>query len=138
RHREAMAALMYGIEHRKGFIALTGEIGSGKTTICRALLKELDRDQVKVAMILNPQLSDLELLQAINAEYGIEAESDSKRTLLDTLNRYLLEQYEADRNCVLFIDESQRLSPEALEQIRLISNLELESTKLIQIALVGQ
>jgi putative secretion ATPase (PEP-CTERM system associated) len=138
RHREAMAALMYGIEHRKGFIALTGEIGSGKTTICRALLKELDRDQVKVAMILNPQLSDLELLQAINAEYGIEAESDSKRTLLDTLNRYLLEQYEADRNCVLIIDESQRLSPEALEQIRLISNLELESTKLIQIALVGQ
>jgi len=138
RHREAMAALMYGIEQRKGFIALTGEIGSGKTTICRALLKELDRESVRVALILNPQLSDLELLQAINAEYGLDAESTSKRALLDTLNKFLLEQYENDRNCVLIVDESQRLSPEALEQIRLISNLELESTKLIQIALVGQ
>ncbi len=138
RHREAMAALMYGIEQRKGFIALTGEIGSGKTTICRALLKELDRDSVRVALILNPQLNDLELLQAINAEYGIDATSESKRALLDALNKHLLEQYEHDRNCVLIIDESQRLSPDALEQIRLISNLELESTKLIQIALVGQ
>ncbi|MCB2155825.1 AAA family ATPase [bacterium] len=138
RHKEAMAALLYGIEQRKGFIALTGEIGSGKTTICRALLRELDRETIKLALILNPQLDGLELLQAINAEFGIAHDSTSKRKLLDTLNKFLLEQYEAGHNCVLVIDESQQLPPESLEQVRLISNLELEATKLIQIALVGQ
>ncbi|MDK2971826.1 MAG: ral secretion pathway protein [Candidatus Sumerlaeota bacterium] len=138
RHKEAMAALLYGIEQRKGFIALTGEIGSGKTTICRTLLKELRRDDIRLALILNPQLDDLELLQAINAEYGIPHTSTSKRELLDELNGFLLEEYEKGNNCVLIIDESQRLSPVALEQVRLISNLELEDTKLIQIGLVGQ
>ncbi|MBI5153856.1 AAA family ATPase [Candidatus Poribacteria bacterium] len=138
RHKEAMAALLYGIEQRKGFIALTGEIGSGKTTIGRALLKELNKDSIRLALILNPQLSDIELLQAINAEYGLAHESSSRRELLDVLNGYLLREYEAGHNCVLVIDESQRLSPPALEQVRLISNLELETTKLIQIALVGQ
>lgn len=137
RHREAMAAMVYGIEHRKGFIALTGEIGSGKTTICRALLKQL-KDNIKVALILNPQLSDHELLQAINVEFGLPHASTSKRELLAVLNEYLLDEYADGRNCVLIIDESQRLSPDTLEQIRLISNLELEHTKLIQIALVGQ
>lgn len=137
RHREAMAAMVYGIEHRKGFIALTGEIGSGKTTICRALLKQL-KENIKVALILNPQLSDHELLQAINVEFGLPHASSSKRELLAVLNEFLLDEYADGRNCVLIIDESQRLSPDTLEQIRLISNLELEHTKLIQIALVGQ
>lgn len=138
RHSEALASLLYGINQRKGFIALTGHIGSGKTTLCRALLKKLDQKNTKIALILNPQLNDLELLQAINAEYGIEHSSTSKRELLNSLNKFLLKEYEEDRNCVLVIDESQRLTPDALEQVRLISNLETETTKLIQIALVGQ
>ncbi len=138
RHREALAALLYGIEQRKGFIALTGEIGCGKTTICRAMLGKLDRETTRLALIFNPELSDLELLQAINAEYGIDAASSSKRELLDRLYKFLLEEFENDRNVVLLIDEAQRLGPDALEQVRLISNLETESAKLIQIALVGQ
>lgn len=138
RHGEAMASLLYGIEHRKGFIALTGEIGSGKTTICRTLLKELDRPTIKLALVFNPQVSDLELLQTICHEYGLPSSSSSKRELLESLNQFLLAQYADGNNCVLVIDESQRLSMDALEQVRLISNLELEDTKLIQIALVGQ
>ncbi|MGF1571640.1 MAG: AAA family ATPase [Sumerlaeia bacterium] len=138
RHRDALASLEYGINHRKGFIALTGEIGSGKTTLCRALLKRLNRDKTRIALILNPELNALELLQAINAEYGLEHSSTSKRELLQTLNSFVLQQYEQDNNCVLVLDESQRLTPDALEQVRLLSNLETETTKLIQIALVGQ
>lgn len=138
RHREALAALLYGIEQRKGFIALTGEIGCGKTTICRAMLGKLDRETNRIALILNPQLSDVELLQTINAEFGIECESTSKRELLNALNHFLLDEYRNDRNVVLIIDEAQQLGPDALEQVRLISNLETESAKLIQIALVGQ
>lgn len=138
RHKEALAALRYGIDHRKGFIALTGEVGCGKTTICRALLNSLDRQKTRVALVLNPQVSDLELLQTINAEFGLPAASDSKRELLDALNRFLLEEFGKGHNCALLIDESQRLPFEALEQVRLISNLETETAKLIQIALVGQ
>ncbi len=138
RHKEALAALRYGIDHRKGFIALTGEVGCGKTTICRALLNSLDRQKTRVALVLNPQVSDLELLQTINAEFGLPAASNSKRELLDSLNRFLLEEFSKGHNCALLIDESQRLPFEALEQVRLISNLETETAKLIQIALVGQ
>lgn len=138
KHREALGSLLYGIEQRKGFIVLTGDIGCGKTTICRSLLTSLDREKTRIALILNPQLSDLELLQSINAEFGILSTSTSKRELLDALNRFLLDQLTQGHNVVLLIDESQRLSPDALEQVRLISNLETESAKLIQIALVGQ
>lgn len=138
RHREALGSLLYGIEQRKGFIALTGEIGCGKTTVCRAMLGKLDREKVKVALILNPEIDDLELLQTINAEFGIPADSSSKRELQNQLNQFLLNEYQGDRNVVLLIDEAQRLSPDALEQVRLISNLETEDAKLIQIALVGQ
>jgi general secretion pathway protein A len=138
RHREALAALTYGIEQRKGFIALTGEIGCGKTTICRAMLGQLDREKHRLGIVLNPELSDVELLQTINGEFGIPSTSASKRELLGELNRFLLEEYRHDRNVVLLIDEAQRLSPQALEQVRLISNLETETAKLIQIALVGQ
>ncbi len=138
RHREALGSLLYGIEQRKGFIALTGEIGCGKTTICRALLGKLDRERVHLALVLNPQLNDLDLLQTINEEFGVDADSDSKRVLLGNLNQFLLEKYRDDHIVVLVIDEAQRLSPDALEQVRLLSNLETESAKLIQIALVGQ
>jgi general secretion pathway protein A len=138
RHREALAALLYGIEQRKGFIALTGEIGCGKTTICRAMLGKLDRTKTRLALVLNPEFNDLELLQTINAELGLESKSTSKRELLDALNRFLLNEYKNDRNVVLLIDEAQRLPPDALEQVRLISNLETETAKLIQIALIGQ
>jgi general secretion pathway protein A len=138
RHREALAALQYGITQRKGFIALTGHIGCGKTTICRALLSQLDRAHTRLALILNPELNDVELLQAINAEFGIESASTSKRELLAALNEFLLAEYREDRTVVLVIDEAQRLGPKALEQVRLLSNLETEDAKLIQIALVGQ
>jgi len=138
RHKEALGSLRYGIEQRKGFIALTGEIGCGKTTVCRALLGSLDRARTRIALVLNPELSDVELLQTINAEYGLPAKSSSKRELLDALNSFLLAEYGADRNVVLVIDEAQRLLPAALEQVRLLSNLETETAKLLQIALVGQ
>ncbi|MDX2177394.1 MAG: AAA family ATPase [Candidatus Sumerlaeia bacterium] len=138
RHREARAALVYAVEQRKGFLALTGEIGCGKTTVCRAFINALDKAKVSVALVLNPQLNPLELLQAINHEFGIDASGGSKRELLERLNAHLLAEYAAGRNCLLLIDEAQRLSADALEQVRLISNLETETTKLIQICLVGQ
>lgn len=137
RHREAIAALMYGISERKGFIALTGEIGAGKTTICRSLMNEVTAE-TKVALILNPSLSEVELLQSINEEFGIPHRSDSKKELLDELNRFLLRQRALGHTAMLIIDESQNLSPNVLEQIRMISNLETESEKLIQIVLMGQ
>lgn len=137
RHREAIAALMFGINERKGFIALTGEIGSGKTTICRALMNELTSN-AKVALIFNPALSEVELLQNINEDFGIPHESDSKKDLLSALNTFLLEQRAQGNTCILIIDESQNLSPGVLEQVRMISNLETETDKLIQIVLMGQ
>jgi len=137
KHREAFAHLVYGIRERRGFIEVTGEVGAGKTTICRALLNEFDAD-TKIALILNPFLSDLELLRAINEELYIDASGATKKELLDTLNRYLIDQHAAGRNVVLLIDEAQNLPPETLEQIRIISNLETVKAKLIQIVLVGQ
>lgn len=138
RHQEALAALIFGIQERKGFICLSGEIGSGKTTLIRAVLAQFDGGNVKSAIVLNSYLTDLELLQTINEEFGLEADSESKKALLDRLNRFLVEQFELDHNCVLIIDEAQNLRPETLEQIRMISNLETETDKLIQIILVGQ
>lgn len=138
RHQEALSALLYGVTERKGFICLTGEIGSGKTTLLRALLAKLDRAKTPTAIILNSYLTDLELLKTINEEFGLSGESDSKKALLDELNAFLVEQYQLGHNCILILDESQNLKPETLEQIRMISNLETETDKLIQIVLVGQ
>jgi general secretion pathway protein A len=137
RHREAIAALMYGINERKGFICLTGEIGAGKTTLCRALMGEVSSG-TKVALILNPSLDEVELLQSINHEFGIPHESMSKRDLLEEMNKFLLRQRSHGHTALLIIDESQNLSPGVLEQIRMISNLETEVDKLIQIVLLGQ
>ncbi|MFP4380366.1 MAG: AAA family ATPase [Candidatus Sumerlaeia bacterium] len=137
-HREALAALVYGVRERKGFTALTGEIGSGKTTLCRAFLKDLDQESTNVALVLNSYLNELELLQTVNQELGIEAESTSKKVLIDKLNDFLLRENREGKTTLLIIDEAQNLSPGVLEQIRMLSNLETESSKLIQIILIGQ
>lgn len=138
RHREALAALVYGIRERKGFILLTGEIGAGKTTVCRALVHELKSENVRLALILNPGLSELELLKAINDEFGIPSFYDTKKGLIDALNEFLINEAHQGQNVVLIIDEAQNLEPSLLEQIRMLSNLETEDTKLIQIVLMGQ
>jgi general secretion pathway protein A len=137
-HREAMAALLYGIRERKGFTLLTGEIGSGKTTLCRAIIQELKGSNIKIALILNTYLEDLELLQQINEALGIDASAPTRKGLIDTLHRFLLEQDKQGNGVALVIDEAQNLSNAVLEQIRLLGNLETERHKLVQIALIGQ
>jgi len=138
RHREALGSLVYGIKERKGFILLTGDIGAGKTTVCRALVHELKAENVRLALILNPGLSELELLKAINDEFGIPSFYDTKKGLIDALNQFLIAEARKGQNVVLIIDEAQNLDPSLLEQIRMLSNLETEDTKLIQIVLMGQ
>jgi len=137
-HREAFAHLLYGINNRVGFIALTGEVGSGKTTVLRALLSQLDADHYRTALIFNPCLSAPELLQNINREFGIPTCTSNNSSLLDALNLFLLQQNAEGRTAVLAIDEAQDLEAPVLEQIRLISNLETDREKLIQILLSGQ
>ncbi len=136
-HEESLSYLRYGIDQRKGFIMITGEVGAGKTTICRALLGNLPKT-VRTALILNPALSDIELLQTINQDFGINASHSSKKALLDELYEFLINVFIAGENAVLIIDECQNLSPDVLEQIRMLSNLETEKEKLLQIVLVGQ
>ncbi len=136
-HREALAHLLYGIRERGGFIEITGEIGTGKTTLCRTLLGQLDHD-TRVALIFNPDLTATELLQSINEDLGIPIDGVSKKALVSALNAHLLRQREEKKNIVLIIDEAQDLQPSVLEQIRLLSNLETETEKLIQIVLMGQ
>lgn len=137
KHQEAMNLLTFGIEERRGFVLLTGEVGTGKTTLCRAVLDRLDK-RIETALILNPILSNFELLKAINEDFGIKVNSISMKDHLDALNRFLLKKAEGNGNAVVIIDEAQNLDPKTLEMIRLLSNLETEKTKLIQIALVGQ
>ena len=137
-HKEAFAHLLYGIDSHAGFIELTGEVGTGKTTVLRSLLSQLDSDSYRTALIFNPSLSAIELLQNINHEYGIPCEEQKNSALLHSLNQFLLQQNSEERTIVLVIDEAQNLDPPVLEQIRLISNLETEKDKLIQIVLVGQ
>lgn len=137
-HKDAFAHLLYGIDNHAGFIELSGEVGTGKTTALRTLLYQLDTDSYRTALIFNPYLSALELLQNINYEYGIPCNDQSSAPLLHSLNQFLLEQNAAGRTVVLVIDEAQNLETKVLEQIRLISNLETEKDKLIQIVLAGQ
>jgi len=137
-HREAFAHLLYGINNRVGFIALTGEVGSGKTTVLRALLSQLDTDRYRTALIFNPCLSPEVLLQSINREFGIPTNTLNHSIFLDSLNVFLLQQNAEGRTVVLVIDEAQNLEASVLEQIRLISNLETDREKLIQIVLAGQ
>jgi general secretion pathway protein A len=137
-HREAFAHLLYGINNRVGFIALTGEVGSGKTTVLRAFLSELDPEHHRTALIFNPSLWAPELLQTINREFGIPISGSDSSNLLNDLNAFLLQQNAEGRTIVLIIDEAQDLGAHVLEQIRLISNLETDKEKLIQIVLAGQ
>ncbi len=137
-HREAFAHLLYGIDSHAGFIAMTGEVGTGKTTVLRTLLTQLDPEKYRSALIFNPYLSGDQLLASICREFSIEAREKNNFGYLDALNGYLLEQNSAGRTVVLVIDEAQNLAPEVLEQVRLISNLETERDKLIQIILAGQ
>jgi general secretion pathway protein A len=137
-HREAFAHLLYGIDNHAGFIELTGEVGTGKTTVLRTLFEQLDERGHRTALIFNPCLSALELMRSINREFAIPCEGLSSAELLDTLNGFLLSENSAGRTVVLVIDEAQNLEPKVLEQVRLISNLETKTDKLIQIVLAGQ
>ncbi len=138
RHADALAHLIYGISESGGFIQLTGEVGTGKTTLIRSLLEQLPA-KAEIALILNPQLSTLEFLQVICQELRIPAAADdSVRARVDALNGYLLRAYAEARRIVLIVDEAQALTPELLEQIRLLTNLETPKKKLLQIILIGQ
>lgn len=138
RHAEALAHLRYGISAGGGFIQLTGEVGTGKTMLVRCMLEELPTD-VDVALILNPGLERTDFLRAICSELHIQTAADAgSHTLMQQLNRHLLDSHAAGRRTVLIVDEAQALPPATLEQIRLLTNLETESAKLLQILLVGQ
>ncbi len=140
-HREALAHLLYGVGKggSGGFVQLTGEVGTGKTTICRCLLEQVPEDTL-IALILNPLVTPRELLASICDELSIDISQaeDSSKKMVDALNHYLLEQYAAGRRVVVVIDEAQNLSPEALEQVRLLTNLETAKHKLLQMVLLGQ
>lgn len=137
RHKEAFSHLIYGIKERKGFLEITGEIGTGKTTLCKVLLNSLDKD-TRTALILNPDLSKFQLLKAILQDLGVSVEKKPGTSLLTRLNEFLIQQLSQRNNVVLIIDEAQNLRVSLLEQIRLLSNLETEKEKLLQIVLVGQ
>jgi general secretion pathway protein A len=136
-HKEAYEHLIYGINQRKGFIELTGEVGSGKTTLCRAVLSNLGKE-VETALILNPSLSETQLLRAMLNDFGIEAKGRDRLAYIEKLNEFLLERNREGTNVALVIDEAQDLSPQVMEQVRLLSNLETDQHKLIQIVLCGQ
>ncbi|MBM3246915.1 MAG: AAA family ATPase [Candidatus Omnitrophica bacterium] len=137
KHEEALSHLFYGAAQRKGIIVITGEIGTGKTTLCRFFLEQLQKN-VKTALILNPYFSDLQLLEAIMKDFGIKSAAKTRLAFIWEFNKFLLNEAEGGNNVILIIDESQNLKPRQLEQIRLLSNLETEKDKLIQIVLVGQ
>lgn len=138
RHKEALAHLMYGVGGQGGFIVITGEVGTGKTTICRCFMEQAP-DQVDIALILNPKLSARELLGSICDELGIKVPAGASiKRMIDQLNAHLLDAHARGRHTVLIIDEAQNLSSDVLEQLRLLTNLETTEKKLLQIVLLGQ
>lgn len=137
-HEEALQHLRYGIAHRKGFIVLVGEVGCGKTTLCRKFLGELDPAHYDTALILNPRLTETQMLKAILTELGASHLARSKNDLVAQVGNLLLQRIGAGREIVLLIDEAQNLSFEVFEQVRLLSNLETDKQKLLQIVLLGQ
>lgn len=136
-HSEAVANLIYGIEQRKGIIVVTGEIGTGKTTLCRKIFR-LSTKRIKFALVLNPKCSEIQLLQMIVHDLGIVTQSKNKYGLVQALNEFLIAESIQGNNVVVVIDEAQHLTVKQLEQVRLLSNLETEKDKLLQIILVGQ
>ena len=136
-HEEAIAHLVYAVSEGEGFVSLIGEKGVGKTTICRAFIEGLDQN-TEVAFIINPELSPEDLLKKINTEFNINATARNVKELIDALNLFLMEKRREGKKVVLFIDEAQNLKGDALEQVRLLSNLETSRDKLLQIVLVGE
>lgn len=137
KHQEALDRLLYAINEHKGFVVITGEIGSGKTTVCRTLLNRLG-DKKEIAMITNTHLNAKELLMSILEDLKVPYKSGTKIKLLAQLNDYLIKKMEEDEDVVLIIDEAQNLTPSVLEELRMLSNLETDTEKLIQIVLMGQ
>jgi len=137
KHREAFNHLLYGIRERKGFVQLTGEVGAGKTTLCRALLEQLG-DRFSTALILNPVLDADQLMKAIAMEFGLKVKGMDRLETVAAINEFLLEHAHQNRDAVLIIDESQDLTNDLLEQVRLLSNLKTDDRKLLQIVLMGQ
>jgi len=139
RHQEALAHLSYGLQGSGGFILLTGEVGTGKTTVSRALLEQLT-DSTRVAFILNPMLNEFELLATICDEFGIRyaKRSATIKLLTDKISQFLLTAYANNEQCVVLIDEAQHLQPQVLEQLRLLTNLETNQQKLLRVILIGQ
>ena len=137
-HEEGLATLVYGITRHKGFLLLTGEVGTGKTTLLRAALRELPQDTDTALIINTIGLTPLDLLKLIAAEFGIEGRFESTADYLIAINRMLLERLRTGRNTVLIIDEAQNLDAATLEEVRLLSNLETDTAKLMQIVLTGQ
>ena len=137
KHSEALSTLLYAIKERKGFVVVSGNIGSGKTTVCRTLLNQLDPN-TKTALITNTHISGKDLLTSILEEFEVDFVPGSKSRLIAQLNDYLIEELRMDNNVVLIIDEAQNLKTSVLEEVRMLSNLETENEKLIQILFLGQ
>jgi general secretion pathway protein A len=137
KHREAINHLIYGIRERKGFVQLTGEVGAGKTTLCRALLEQLD-SRFSTALLLTPVLDANELMKAIAAEFGLDVKGLDRLEISAAFNAFLVQQAEAGKVTVLIIDEAQNFSDELLEHVRQLSNVETDERKLLQIVLIGQ
>jgi general secretion pathway protein A len=137
RHREAFEHILFGISQRTGFIQITGDVGTGKTTLCRAVLERLD-EGYSTALILNPVMTGIQLLRSILRELDLNDRGNDRVRLIDRLNQFLLDRAQAEESVVLFVDEAQDMSDELLEQVRLLSNLETDDRKLLQIVLIGQ
>jgi type II secretory pathway predicted ATPase ExeA len=138
RHNEAFAALYYGVRRRKGFVVLTGEVGTGKTLLVRSLLQVLKSADIAYAYVFNSRLSDLEFLQYMAGDFGLLGAGKTKSELLLSLSNFLISRHQKRLTTVLVVDEAHHLSAEVLEEIRLLTNLETAEEKLLQILLVGQ
>lgn len=136
--REALAGLEYGIRYRKGIMVLSGEVGTGKSLLLRAALEKFSKSKVHFAYVFNPRLDILDFLEFMLVDFGLQPSARTKAAMLQQLNQWLLEQYRRKEICVLLVDEAQDCSLELLEEIRLLTNLETSSEKLIQVVLAGQ